>query len=338
MPLTIKKINIILIFLLFTTISLCEINVYSHRHYDGDKKLFKQFTEETGIKVNVIKGSADQLIQRLQSEGSNSPADVLLTVDAGRLVKAKELGLLTPISSEELENNVPKSMRDAESHWFGLSVRARVIVFAKDRVSENELSTYEDLTNPKWKGRLVIRSSNNIYNQSLMASIMEANGMDKALLWAKGVVSNMARKPRGNDRDQARAVASGIADIAVVNTYYIGLLANSKDKKDRDVVKNLSIFFPNQNGRGTHINVSGGGVTSSSKNKKEAIRFLEFLTTKESQKVFSESNFEYPLRYNKENSKSVINWGMFKADGMDLSILGERNAEAVRLFDLANWD
>ena len=147
--------------------------------------------------------------------------------------------------------------------------------------------------------------------------------MDKALRWAKGVVSNMARKPRGNDRDQARAVASGIADIAVVNTYYIGLLANSKDKKDRDVAKDLSIFFPNQNGRGTHINVSGGGVTSSSKNKKEAIRFLEFLTTKESQKVFSESNFEYPLRYNKENSKSVINWGMFKADGMDLSILGE---------------
>ena len=209
-----------LIFQFISSVLLGEINIYTHRHYDSDKILFKKFTNLTGIKVNVIKGSADQLIQRLQSEGKKSPADVLITVDAGRLVRAKNLGLLQSISSSALMRNVPDTMRDSENFWFGLSVRARVIVYAKDRVREGELSTYEDLANPKWNGRIVIRSSNNIYNQSLLASIIEYNGTEKALDWAKLVRNNMARKPRGNDRDQARAVASGVADLAVINTYY----------------------------------------------------------------------------------------------------------------------
>ena len=315
-----------------------EINVYTHRHYDYDKILFKKFTDITGIEVNVIKGSADQLIQRLQSEGKNSPADILLTVDAGRLVRAKDMGLLEPVSSKILTKNVPEMMRDSQNHWFGLSVRARVIAYAKDRIEENELSTYEDLADPKWRGKIVVRSSNNIYNQSLLASLINKNGSKKALKWARAVRKNMARKPRGNDRDQARAVASGVADLAIINTYYLGLLANSSDKADREVAEKLNIFFPNQNGRGTHINVSGAAVTKSSKNKKEAIKFLEFLTDKENQKVFSEANYEYPLDYNNSKSKIHLKWGRFKADNIDLSILGENNSEAVKIFDLAGWE
>ena len=315
-----------------------EINVYTHRHYDSDKILFKKFTDMSGIKVNVIKGGADQLIQRLLSEGKNSPADILLTVDAGRLVRAKDMGLLEPVSSKILTKNVPKMMRDSENHWFGLSVRARVIAYAKDRIKENELSTYEDLADPKWRGKIVVRSSNNIYNQSLLASLINENGSKKALKWAKSVRNNMARKPRGNDRDQARAVASGVADLAIINTYYLGLLANSSDKADREVAEKLNIFFPNQNGRGTHINISGVAVTKSSKNKKEAIRFIEFLTDEDNQRIFSEANYEYPLDYNNSKSKIHLKWGRFKADNIDLTILGKNNAEAVKIFDLAGWE
>lgn len=317
---------------------LADINIYTHRHYDSDKILFKKFTDITGIEVNVIKGSADQLIQRLQSEGNNSPADILLTVDAGRLVRAKDMGLLEPVSSKILTKNVPEMMRDSENHWFGLSVRARVIAYAKDRIKENELSTYEDLADPKWRGKIVVRSSNNIYNQSLLASLINENGSKKALKWAKSVRNNMARKPRGNDRDQARAVASGVADLAIINTYYLGLLANSSDKADREVAEKLNIFFPNQNGRGTHINISGVAVTKSSKNKKEAIRFIEFLTDEDNQRIFSEANYEYPLDYNNSKSKIHLKWGRFKADNINLTILGKNNAEAVKIFDLAGWE
>ena len=317
---------------------LADINIYTHRHYDSDKILFKKFTDMSGIKVNVIKGSADQLIQRLQSEGKNSPADILLTVDAGRLVRAKDMGLLEPVSSKILTKNVPEMMRDSENHWFGLSVRARVIAYAKDRIKAHELSTYEDLADPKWRGKIVVRSSNNIYNQSLLASLINENGSKKALKWAKSVRKNMARKPRGNDRDQARAVASGVADLAIINTYYLGLLANSSDKADREVAEKLNIFFPNQNGRGTHINVSGVAVTKSSKNKKEAIRFIEFLTDEDNQRIFSEANYEYPLDYNNSKSKIHLKWGRFKADNIDLTILGKNNAEAVKIFDLAGWE
>lgn len=315
-----------------------EINVYSHRHYDSDKILFRQFTDKTGIKINVIRGSADQLIQRLISEGKNSPADVLLTVDAGRLHRAKEAGILQPVTSEALTKNVPNAMRDPEGYWYGMTVRARVIVYSKDRVKPTELSTYEDLASPNWKGRLVARSSGNIYNQSLMASIIAANGNDEALSWAKAVRRNMARAPRGSDRDQARAVASGLADVAIMNTYYLGILANSADDADREVAKKVAVFFPNQKGRGAHINVSGGGVTASSGNKKEAIRFLEFLTSAKSQETFGKVNYEYPLKIKTNRSELLKSWGSFKADTVHLSILGAENSEAVKLFDRAGWE
>ena len=333
-----KKINYLVICIFITNSMFADLNIYTHRHYDSDKLLFEKFTDLTGIKINVIKGGADQLIQRLISEGENSPADVLLTVDAGRLERAKSLELLKPVYSDILIKNIPINMRDYDNHWFGLTVRARVIVYSKERVNKNELSTYEDLANPKWKGRIVARSSNNIYNQSLMASIINANGSDSALDWAKAVRANMARKPRGNDRDQARAVASGIADLAIINTYYLGLLENSTDSKDRKVAKKLGVFFPNQNNRGTHINVSGGAVTASSKNVEQAIRFLEFLTNEENQKVFSGVNYEYPLRFKHIDSKTLLSWGGFKSDSINLSILGKNNAKAVKLFDIAKWE
>ena len=314
-----------------------QINLYTHRHYDSDKILFEKFTKETGIKINVIKGSADQLIQRMISEGKNSPADILLTVDAGRLHRAKEAGVLQSINSKTINKNVPSEMRDPDGFWYGLTVRARVIVYAKDRINSNELSTYEDLATAKWKGKIAIRSSGNIYNQSLMASLIEANGSRRALRWAIGVRKNMARAPRGNDRDQVRAVAAGLADIAVVNTYYLGILANSKEKKDRDVFNKVSVFFPNQNNRGTHINISGAGIAKYSKNKSDAIKFIEFLTSPEAQETFGKVNYEYPLFIENNKSDLLKSWGTFKADKQNLSILGIRNSEAVKLFDRADW-
>lgn len=331
-----KKIYLTLI--LVCTNLQAQINIYSHRHYDSDKILFKKFTDQTGIKINVIKGSADQLIERLISEGGNSPADILLTVDAGRLHRAKVAGILQPIESKILSENIPPSMRDEDGYWFGLTVRARVLVYSKKRVTLDQLSTYEDLANRKWRGKIAVRSSSNIYNQSLMASIIASNGSRKALSWAKSIRKNMARAPRGSDRDQARAVAAGLADVAIMNTYYLGILANSPDAKDREVFKKVSVFFPNQNDRGTHINISGAGITKSSKNKKDAIKFLEFLSGSDSQKTFGSVNYEYPIKIEANQSELLKSWGTFKYDKLNLSVLGANNAEAVKLFDKAGWE
>ena len=331
-----KKIYLTLI--LVCTNLQAQINIYSHRHYDSDKILFKKFTDQTGIKINVIKGSADQLIERLISEGGNSPADILFTVDAGRLHRAKVAGILQPIESKILSENIPPSMRDEDDYWFGLTVRARVLVYSKERVTPDQLSTYEDLANRKWRGKIAVRSSSNIYNQSLMASIIASNGSRKALTWAKSIRKNMARAPRGSDRDQARAVAAGLADVAIMNTYYLGILANSPDAKDREVFKKVSVFFPNQNDRGTHINISGAGITKSSKNKKDAIKFLEFLSGSDSQKTFGSVNYEYPIKIEANQSELLNSWGPFKYDKLNLSALGANNAEAVKLFDKAGWE
>ena len=245
---------------------------------------------------------------------------------------------MQPIRSRTLYRNIPAALRDPDNQWFGLTVRARVIVYSKDRVSPSDLSTYEDLAGPQWKGRIAVRSSSNIYNQSLMASLIEANGKRKALSWAKSVRKNMARAPRGSDRDQARAVAAGIADVAIMNTYYIGKLASSKDSKDHEVVKKVAIFFPNQKGRGTHINVSGAGVTKSAKNKENAIKFIEYLSSAEAQEIFGSVNFEYPVKIDNNKSELLNSWGSFNFDNMNLSILGMRNSEAVKLFDKAGWE
>lgn len=315
-----------------------EINVYTHRHYATDKKLNEMFTKETGIKVKIVKGKSSQLLKRLEIEGEYSPADVLVTVDAGRLEIAKSKGLLQSITSEKLNKAIPEHLRDPDGMWYGLTKRARVIVYSKDRVDPKELSTYEDLANPKWKGRIAIRSSNNVYNQSLLASIIAHDGEEKALEWANAVVENLARKPKGNDKDQAKAIAAGIADIAIMNTYYIGrMAANNKDLSEQEISKQIGIFFPNQDGRGTHINISGIGVAKYSKNKENAIKYIEFLASKKAQAIYVQENFEYPVLEGVKPSELIESWGKFKEDSLPMNTLGELNSKAVKVFDKAGW-
>ncbi len=333
------KLGILTILLLLNvSLKSSELNIYTHRHYEADKILYDKFFNLTGIKINVIKGSADQLMERLLKEGENTPADILITVDAGRLHRAKNLNILQSVETNKLRLNVPVNLRDPDGYWYGLTIRARVIIYSKERVNVDDLSSYEDLASPKWKGKILSRSSSNIYNQSLMASIIESNGSNNAYLWAKNVRDNMARAPRGNDRDQIRAVANGIGDLAIVNTYYVGKMKNSIDIKDKELIEKVNVFFPNQNDRGTHINVSGAGVVRYSKNKNNAIKFLEFLTSDEVQKIFAEINYEYPLNFSNNQSKLLESWGIFKYDKVNLSVLGEKNNEAVKIFDRAGWE
>lgn len=319
-------------------LSAAEITLYTHRHYEADDKLFAEFTKESGIKVNVVKSGADQLMERLKQEGENSPADLLMTADAGRLYRAKESNLLQPADSETLTKRIPAGLRDPEGQWFGFTSRARVIVYAKDRVKPEELSTYEDLGNKKWRGRILARSSSNIYNQSLLASIVAAHGEKEALAWARAVRGNMARAPQGSDRDQMRGVTAGLADIAIVNTYYVGLLKNSADPKDREVADKIGVFFPNQADRGTHINVSGAGVVKTSKNKADAVKLLEFLASRTAQASFPNATYEYPVVEGVAWSDLLKSLGEFKADSLNLAKLGELNKTAVKTFGKAGWE
>lgn len=332
-----KTILSALVMATLTPLFANEVNVYSHRHYDTDKKLNKMFTEKTGIKVNIVKGKSSALIKRLEVEGEYSPADILVTVDAGRLELAKMKGLLQSVSSDILHNNIPAHLRDPNGNWFGLTKRARVIVYNKNKITPDMLSTYEDLADPKWKGKISIRSSKNIYNQSLLASLISHNGKDASYKWAKGIVDNFSRVPRGNDKDQAKAIVAGIGDVAVMNTYYIGRMSASKVSGDRKVVENLGIFFPNQKGRGTHVNISGAGVTKYSKNRENAIKYIEFLSSKEAQTIYAQANFEYPVLKGVEPSELVKSWGTFKEDSLSMETLGRLNVEAVRVFDKVGW-
>ncbi len=312
--------------------------IYSHRHYEADQKLFEQFTEQTGIEVQVIKAKASELLQRLKSEGENTEADIFITADAGRLGYAKQEGLLAPVESEILSKRIPAPYRDPENHWFGFTLRARVFVYAPDRVKPEELSTYEALAEDTWRGRLLSRSSGNIYNQSLLASIIARTDAKTARDWARAVRQNMARPPQGNDRDQIRAVAAGIGDVAIVNTYYVGLLHNSENEKDRDVANSVKIFFPNQETSGTHVNVSGAGIVAASTQKEDARKLLEFLASDEAQKSFPLATSEYPVVAGIEWSDLQKSWGTFKPDSLNLSKLGQLNREAVKQANLAGWE
>jgi len=313
------------------------VNVYTHRHYEADQKLFDMFTEATGIKVNVVSASADELIQKLELEGANSPADVLITVDAGRLHRAESKGLLQPVNSETLNTNIPAKFRDPEGYWFGMTFRARILAYSTERVNPEELTTYEALTEAKWKGRILTRSSENIYNQSLLASIIANVGNEGAEQWAAGLLANMARTPKGSDRDQVKAVAAGEGDVAIVNTYYIGIMLNDANEEERKAAEKIAIFFPNQEDRGTHINISGAGVTKYSPNKENAVKLLEFLSNQESQEFLANINFEYPVNPKAEFSDLLKKWGSFKADDLNLSVLGDNNSEAVVIFDKVGW-
>lgn len=332
-----KKLALSAVVLASSLLASSEVNVYSHRHYDTDKKLFKMFEEKTGIKVNVVKAKASALIKRIETEGEKSPADVLITVDAGRLYQAKSKNLLQPIESEYLQKTIPSQLRDKDNQWFALTKRARVTVYKIGSGMDKKLSTYEDLADPKFKGQIMVRSSNNIYNQSLMAAMIAHHGEEYAIKWAKGVVANMASSPKGNDRYQVKAIANGIGSIGIVNTYYIGKMVNNKDLSQKESVRKVKVFFPKFENGGTHINVSGAGVAKYAPNKENAIKFIEFLASKDAQELFAKANYEYPILKSVESSDLVKSWGTFEDDHISINTLGQNNKAAVKAFDIAGW-
>jgi iron(III) transport system substrate-binding protein len=312
-----------------------EVNLYSARHYDTDVALYDDFTAQTGIEVNLIEGDADQLIERIKAEGRNSPADILITVDAGRLWRAEEAGILQPVASAVLAERIPASLRHPEGLWFGLSKRLRGVVYAKDRVNPSEITTYEDLADPKWQGRICIRSSTNVYNQSLVASMIEADGVEATEAWAEGLVANLARPPQGGDTDQIEAVAAGECDLAVVNHYYFVRLLESAE--DAAIGDRVGIVFPNQDGRGAHANISGAGVVATAPHPENAVKFLEYLTTPQAQIYFAKGNNEFPVVADVELDPILQSWGEIKSDVVSAAKYGENNPEAVKLMDRAGW-
>ena len=314
-----------------------EVNIYSARQEALIKPLLDKFTGRTGIRVNLVTGEADALIKRLEIEGANSPADLLLTVDVARLHRAKVQNLLAPVSSDILEAAIPPAYRDREGYWYGLSLRSRVIVYAKDRVMPEQLSTYEALADPRWKGRLCVRSSSNVYNQSLVASLIAHHGAEQAEAWARGLVENFARPPQGGDRDQILAVAVRQCDLALINTYYLGGMLHSELQAEREAAAQAALFWPNQDDRGAHVNISGVALTRSAGHTAEAVRLMEYLAGDEAQNWYGEQNHEYPVKPGVAVSATLMEWGAFKADDLNLDQLGQYNAEAVRLMDRAGW-
>ena len=312
------------------------LNLYSSRHYQTDEALYANFEKATGIKVNRIDGPEDPLIERLKSEGDKSPADLLVTVDMGRLLKAQQLGLFQPIKSKLLEEKIPAELRAADGSWYGFSVRARPIFYAKSRIDKSQLPDYESLSDPKWKGKICVRSGNHPYNLSLMSSIIAADGPAKAEEWAAGVVANMARQPKGGDTDQIAGVASGECDIALGNTYYFVRLLKSEKQSDKVIAEKVGVIFPNQGNRGAHINISGAGVARYAPNKANAIKFLEYLASPEAQEYFANGNNEYPV-VGKPVNAQLSSLGTFKRDPLPMEMVGKNYAAAAQIFDRVGW-
>tara|TARA_R110002049_G_scaffold252264_2_gene427467 strand:- start:194147 stop:195175 length:1029 start_codon:yes stop_codon:yes gene_type:complete len=313
-----------------------ELNVYSARQEAYIKPLLEQFALQYDVQVNLITGNADALIQRLGNEGKNSPADVFITTDAGRLHRAKEAGLLQAITSESITHLAPEQYRDPEGYWLGLSVRVRAIVYNHENVNVSELSTYEDLSNPVWKNRICVRSSSNIYNQSLVASLIAHHGSEKTQSWANGFAANLARKPQGGDRDQVKAVAAGQCDIALVNSYYLGNMINGSEEEQAAAAR-VKLFWPNQSDRGAHVNISGIGITKHARHVESANKLIAFLFTDESQSWYGDVNLEFPVVDGLELNETLESWGPFKADTLNLVKLGELNSNAVQIMDKAKW-
>ncbi|MCI0431114.1 MAG: Fe(3+) ABC transporter substrate-binding protein [Rhodospirillales bacterium] len=314
-----------------------EVNIYSARQEALIKPQLDAFTAETGITVNLVTGEAKELVQRMTAEAANSPADMLFTADAGNLAAAADNGLCQRIRSEVLENAIPAPYRDPEGAWFGLGLRARPIFYVPGKVDLAELKTYEDLAEPKWKGRILVRSSNHIYNQSLLASMIAHRGPEAAETWAKGVAGNLARKPQGGDRDQIKAAAAGEGDIVIANSYYYAQMLTSDKPEEREAATKLKIIWPNQDDRGTHVNVSGACVAAHAPHKEEAVKLLEFLVSDEAQRIYAEKGQEFPAKPRIPASGTLQSLGTFKADDLNLSELGKHNAEAVRIFDRVGW-
>ena len=338
--------NILLVFFVLISIGCNfsinksnEINIYSQRHYDSDKMQYKKFEEKTGIKVNVTKAGADELIQRLKNEGDNSQADLFITVDVGKLWQASDMGLFQKFDDKKVFNNIDPQFLDKNGYWVPLTYRSRVVVYSNERVKKEDLSTYEDLANEKWRGRLLVRSSSNAYNQALMSSLVANLGPDAVTSWSEAVVKNLARDPKGSDRDQVKAIAAGQGDIAIVNSYYIGLLLSSEKEEEISAGNSVSVFFPNQGEgeRGAHINVSGIALAKNAPNKENAIELIKYLTSVEGQETYVNNSYEYSVNPNVKPDKIVQAWGEFKKDPVDLNMLGIKRDEAIRIFDKTGW-
>ena len=320
-----------------TALAEGELNLYSSRHYDTDERLYSDFEEATGITINRIEGNADELMARMQAEGRNSPADVLLTVDTSRLERAKEMGLLQKIGSPTLETQIPANLRDSDGTWFGFSQRARIFFYDKTEV-ENPPQTYLDLAKPEYKGMVCSRSSTNVYSQTLMAAMIENHGEEAARAWAQGVVDNFAREPQGGDTDQLRAIVSGECNISVSNTYYFARAIRTEvDGLPADARENIGWVFPSQDGEGAHMNLSGGGVATHAPNMENAIRFLEYLTSDLAQQYFSAGNDEYPVVEGVALAESVAALGEFKADDVSLSAVAKNLPAAQVIFNEVGW-
>ena len=338
MKLQIKSILYITLCCVFTQLANAqeELNVYSARKEAYIKPLLDQFAKQHNIQVNLVTSKADTLIQRLSNEGKYSPADVFITTDAGRLYRAKDADLLQKITDESVIQLAPEQYRDPENYWLGLSVRVRAIIYSDERVNVSELSSYEDLADPKWKNRICVRSSNNIYNQSLVASLIAHHGIEDTQSWANDFTANLARKPQGGDRDQVKAVASGQCDIALVNSYYLGNMINGSEAEQAAASK-VKLFWPNQNNRGAHVNISGIGIAKHAKHVELANELIAFLFTKQSQAWYGDVNLEFPVIDDLKLNQTLENWGPFKADTLNLGKLGELNAKAVQIMDKAKW-
>jgi iron(III) transport system substrate-binding protein len=315
-----------------------EVNLYSSRHYDTDERLYSDFTELTGITVNRIEANADELIARMQAEGANSPADILVTVDTSRLARAKQAGLLQSIESDVLETRIPGYLQDADNQWFGFSQRARIIFYDKNRVA-NPPQDYVSLADPAYEGMVCHRSSTNVYSQTLLSAVIENHGEEAATEWAQGFVNNFARDPQGGDTDQLRGLVSGECDIAISNTYYFArALRTDVDGLDADALANIGWVFPAQNAEGAHMNLSGAGVAVNAPNRDNAIKFLEYLASDRAQQYFSAGNDEYPAVPGVGLSPSVAAMGLFRPDAVDLSAVAENLPAAQQIFNQVGWE
>jgi len=313
------------------------VNLYSQRHYDVDRMVYDKFEKETGIKVNVISAGADELLAKLENEAELTSCDLFLAVDAGNLYKAKQSGLLQPVSSEILNKNIAGQLRDPQGYWYGQTMRARVIAVKKGLKTNYPELDYKDLALPVFKGKILSRSSSSSYNQALLAAIIAHYGEETAFTWAKAVKDNFAREPRGNDRDQVKDIAAGLGEVALINTYYLGKMQKSDDPAEQKALAEIEIIFPGQSGFGTHINLSGAGVAKYARNRENAIKLLEFLAREDIQTEFALNNEEYPVG-NKFVSKGILaQLGSFKADSLNLELLGKYNAAAVTIFDRVGW-
>lgn len=318
-----------------SALQAAEVNVYSARQQELIKPLLDKFTATSGVKVNLITGKPDELLTRIRQEGRNSPADVLISTDVGRLYRAKQQGLLQPVESTLLTSQIPAQYRDPAKLWFGLTMRARPILYVPGKVDPAELSTIENLADAKWRGRICIRSSDNVYNQSMVAGMIATIGADATAKWAADFAKNFAQPPKGGDRDQVKAAAAGVCDIAIANTYY--LAAMLEDPADKAVASSVKVFWPNQQDRGAHVNISGAAVLKHAPNQAQAKQLLEYMVGAEAQQWYATANHEYPVLASVPVSPVLQAFGTFKADTLSLDKLGELNQQALMLMDQAGW-